>query len=229
MFKKILEAFARIGGNTLYYPGCMIKFVQPEILENYKKILKIIGVDFIMLEDVELCCGSPALRGGYTNEFDSVKKRNIEIFKQYNITKVITSCPACYHIFKEEYKVNVQHITTLIVQHLDKFPRRYSGKVSYHDPCHLGRYSGIYSEPREILKHAGFEVEELRDTMDKSLCCGGGGGLKTNNAGLAKEVARLRLKQVKTNRLITSCPMCYAQLKENAKGIQVLELSEVLV
>lgn len=228
MFKKLLKKLTV--RNTLYYPGCLTKYSLPKIKDNYEKILKKIGVDYIMLKELELCCGSPAIRGGYSKDFKDIKKKNLELFDRYGVAKIITNCPACYHIFKEEYGLDVEHASTLVLKNIDGFDKiKEKEQISYHDPCHLGRYSNIYEEPREVLRKLGYEVVELRNHHEESLCCGGGGGLKSNNPKVANKIAELRLSQVKTKKIVTPCPMCYAHLKENAKGIKVLEFSEVLV
>ena len=233
IFSNLLEKVLGSVKNTLYYPGCLTKYSEPKLQENYERILKKLGIDYIMLKEQELCCGSPALRAGYKQEFDNLKQRNIDLFRQYGVDRIITSCPACYHMLKEEYGLNAQHITQLVIKNLDKFDKdRFKGeKITYHDPCHLGRYAGVYEEPRKILEYLGFEVIEMRDNHERSMCCGGGGGLRGYNLGLSKNIAKARLAQVKTAKLITPCPMCYSHFKENSEGtgVEVLEFSEVLL
>ena len=130
----------------------------------------------------------------------------------------------------EKYGVYIQHITQVLMNHLNKFEKKFDEEITYHDPCHLGRYSGVYDEPRKILGHLGFKVVELPNTRERSMCCGAGSGLKTNNPKLSNKICRQLLSQVKTKKFITACQMCYRHFKENApKGIEVLELSEVLV
>jgi heterodisulfide reductase subunit D len=233
MFKKLLDKILGMVSNTLYYPGCLTKYSEPFIQENYEKLLKKLEIDYILLKEQELCCGSPALRAGYKQDFNDIKKKNLELFRQYGVARIITNCPACYHMLKTEYGLNVEHITQTVMKNLSRFDKdRFKGeRITYHDPCHLGRYSDIYDEPRKILEYLGFEVVELRDNREKSLCCGGGGGLRGYNLEVARKIAKLRLKGVKTKKIITPCPMCYSHLKESAKdtGIEVLEFSEVLV
>jgi Fe-S oxidoreductase len=136
-------------------------------------------------------------------------------------------------MLKTEYGLNVEHITQTVLKNLHRFDKnKFAGeKITYHDPCHLGRYSDIYDEPRKILEYLGYEVIELKDNKEKSLCCGGGGGLRGHDLATAKKIAKLRLKEVKTKRIISPCPMCYAHLKESAKDtdIEVIEFSEVLI
>lgn len=225
MLKFIEKLFAR---NVLYYPGCLTHFAAKDLEENYKKILSKIGIDFIMIPEF-VCCGSPALNAGYKEDFEVLVKKNKELFKKYGVKKIITNCPGCYHIFKTYYDINVEHITVTISKNLKKITTKKEGKISYHDPCHLGRKSNIYDEPRNILRHIGFEVVELEDNRENALCCGGGAGLKTNYPELASSIAKKRLSQAKTKKIITTCQLCYKHLKENAKDIEVYELSEVLV
>lgn len=227
MFKKLLQKLTV--RNTLYYPGCLTKYSETNIQQNYEKILKKIGVDYIMLKELELCCGSPVMQAGYKKDFNKVKKKNLELFEKYGVARIVTNCPACYHVFKCDYGMHTEHMTTLILKNIKKFDRKPEEKISYHDPCHLGRYSDIYEPPREALRAIGIEVVELRYNNEQSLCCGGGGGLKTNNPKTANKIAKLRISEIKTKKIITPCPMCYAHLKDNARGIKVLEFSEVFV
>ena len=92
-----------LGGNTLYYPGCMTKFVLKDIESNYEKILRKSGIDFIKLKDLEVCCGSPVLNAGYDNDFKTLAMKNLDVFKKHGIKKIITSCPACYKTFHKDY------------------------------------------------------------------------------------------------------------------------------
>lgn len=226
-FKKLMEKFKF--GNTLYYPGCMSKYALPVIERNYRDILGKIGIDFITIPDDEVCCGSPVLKAGYREDFENLRKKNLETFKKYGVTKIITSCPTCAYMFRKYYGIEAEHITQTIWRHIKKFqPNMYNEEVCYHDPCHLGRYMGVYNEPRKILEYLGFKVKELKNNKESSLCCGGGGGLKSNYKKLSQDIAKIRLEQCSAKKLITPCPMCYSHLKENSKEIKVMEFSEVL-
>lgn len=218
-------------GNVLYFPGCLTKFVLKDVYENYRKILQRMGIDYILLKDRENCCGSPVLNAGYRKDFDDLVKKNNETFGKYGVGKIVTNCPACYYMIKKHYDIPLEHMTVLIWKNISKFEKgRYGGKISYHDPCHLGRHSEIYEEPRKILEHLGFEIVEFDRNRKSSVCCGAGGGLKTNDPELSNKIARDRFRGLKTKKLVTPCPMCFAHFKENApKGVEVLELSQVLV
>jgi len=216
-------------GNTLYYPGCLAKIKLNHIAKNYEKILTELGVPFITIKDIELCCGVPVRNAGYRQEFYDIVEKNKEIFANQKVTKIITNCPTCYRIFNEEYGIKTEHITQTIADNLHKLKKDYNGeKVTYHDPCSL-RKEKIFDEPREILKAAGFDLIEMKRTKDEAMCCGAGGLLKANSPRIADKIAQLRLSQTMINKLITTCPLCYMHLKQNAKGVQVLELSEVLL
>jgi len=224
--KKLLDKFT--GGNTLYYPGCLTRYALPEAAERYEKILAQLGVDFIKLPDFEFCCGMPVLNAGYVKDFEKLKEKNLDVFRRHGVGKIITNCPACYKMFSD-YGLETEHVIQTIHARLDKISVKHDGDVTYHDPCHLGRHCGIYDEPREILRHVGFTVKEFKLCREHARCCGGGAGLKTNYPELAGDIARERLAEVETKKLVTPCPLCYAHFKENAKNVEVLEFSEVLV
>lgn len=226
MFKGLFDGLK--GGNTLYYPGCITKFVLKDKQEKYEKLLKKLGVEYIKLSDVELCCGIPVLNAGYVEDFEELKKKNLAVFKEYDIKRVITNCPGCYHTLKNEYGLEAEHITQLLARKSGKLGTTKSGEITYHDPCHLGRWSGVYDEPRRVLEKKGFKVMELQYNKEKSMCCGGGGGLRQNDRKTSDEVARNVLKQVKTKRLVTACPMCYYHLRENAGDVEVLDYADAM-
>lgn len=217
-------------GNTLYYPGCLSKLKLKHIADNYEQILKKIGVKFITIKDIELCCGAPALYAGYRQDFLEIAEKNAEILRNMNVSKIITNCPSCYRMFNNEYKIKTEHIAQTIYNNLSKLNKDFSQEeISYHDPCELGRKSKIYEEPRQILRHIGFNVVEMKNHHDQAFCCGAGGLVKQNSPRIADRMAMLRLTESKTKKLITTCPMCYMHLKQNAQNIEVLELSEVLL
>lgn len=232
----ILEKW--FGGNILYYPGCLIKFVAKDLNENYKKILSKIGIDYILLSDSEMCCGNPILNAGHKEEAIELANKNFKIFKERGVSKIITPCPACYNMFNkiyptlvEKWDIKVEHVTQTISKAIKEgkiSPKNLGVDITYHDPCHLGRYAGVYEEPRNIVKEAG-SLKEMKLSKNYSFCCGGGSGVKTNQPELSSSIAKQRIEMAKeTNAqiLCTSCPMCYLHLKENSKDLKVMELSQ---
>ena len=239
-FHKVLGKIFK--GNTLYYPGCLSKFVAKELVGNYKAILRDNGIDFIELADLEVCCGSPALKAGYADDFKELAQKNLKIFKDHSVGKIITHCPACFMIFKKEYpkalggrwNIEVEH-TTETLSKIKKIARRKdigNQEITYHDPCHLGREMGVFEEPRKILRDLGCEIKEMELNCNQSFCCGGGGGVQSNEPNVANNIAKDRIAMAKktgAKTLVTPCPLCYLNLKNNAEGeIEVKEFSELL-
>lgn len=251
ILKKFFESFT--SGNTLYYPGCLTKFVAKDLLQNYRVILRKIGIDFIELEGVEMCCGSPVRNAGEEEEFINLAQKNLDIFNQYGVSRIITSCPACYKVLSQDYpevlgdkwNIQVEQTTKLIAAAIASGKLKVAdslsidGKITYHDPCHLGRYCGIYEEPREIIRKIA-EISkgtlvEMVHNRENALCCGGGGGLGTNFNQTAGKIGELRISEARETDaqiLCTSCPMCYLHLLKSVnseKDLKVLEVSSLLI
>jgi heterodisulfide reductase subunit D len=233
-------------GNNLYYPGCLTKFVLQDKLDNYKEILNLLGIDFILIPEMK-CCGSPPLNAGYEKESYDLAKQNAELLQKRKVGKIITNCPACYKVFSQDYRqllksqnwsIEVEHITVTILNRLKEKPTliksQVSEKIIYHDPCHLGRHSKIYEEPREVLKMLGYTVLEMRNNRQNSLCCGGGAGVKSNFPEISNNIAKQVLRQAKVagaTTIVSTCPLCFSQFKENFKdsGIEVIEYSDAVL
>ena len=213
---------------TLYYPGCLTKGVLTDQFENYKEIFNRLGIDFVMLLDKESCCGLPVLNGGYKKDARKLAKKNFDLFKKNGITKILTNCPSCYHTFKEVYptlvrdwNIEVEHATVAILNALKRKRIRFRGSdedrevVTYHDPCHLGRYSGIYEEPREVIELLGGKLKEFKMNRENAFCCGGGGGVRANFSDVAKSIAKNRVSEVgeDVSKIISPCGLCYSNIK----------------
>jgi Fe-S oxidoreductase len=219
----IINWFKSIGTNTLYYPGCLTKGVLKKQFENYKEIFNILGIDYILLSDREVCCGLPVINGGYKKDARKLAQKNLELFKEMKIKKIITNCPSCYHTFKEiypklvrEWDIEVEHATISIYNKIKN--KRYNIQkliVSYHDPCHLGRYSEIYDEPREVIKILGGTIIEFNHNKKDAFCCGGGGGVRANFPELAKNIAKKRVENVEESieEIISPCGLCFSNIK----------------
>lgn len=233
---SLIDKFTR--PNILYYPGCLTKFTLPKIHKNYQTILSKEGIDFMLLNDQEVCCGSPAKNAGDQKIFLKLAEKNLEVFTAHSIGKIITACPGCALVFRQDYprllgakwKIKTFHITEIIEP--KKATTKKKIEMSYHDSCHLGRGLSIYEAPRRLIESSGYQVKEMLLNREKSFCCGGGGGVKSNHSELSNQIAKDRIDQAKENgaeAICTACPMCYANLKENSAGFQVKELSELIL
>ncbi len=177
IFRTVKSKFSALsGGRVLYYPGCMTAGALPSILNNYKALLSDLGVDFVMINELS-CCGSPLLNAGYAQDFEGVKKKNLEILQKHGITKIITNCPHCFSAFKNFYGFEVEHITQTLFSHKQKLAYNKREEVVYHDPCILSRGNSVFDEPRALLRQAGFKIIEPARAKDKTFCCGAGGEL----------------------------------------------------
>lgn len=235
-----------LSGNILYYPGCLTKFIGTDLERKNKRILRAIGIDFIMLPELELCCGSPVLKAGYIDDFKQIAEKNNKILSEHGVGQIITNCPACFSTFREEYqrilgnhwKIKVNHTSQVFHRALTEKRlslSKNSGKITYHDPCHLGRQSGVYREPRELIKACGYDLIEMKLSRKDSYCCGGGGGVQSNEPILSNKIAQERIKQAREETsadiICTACPLCYLHLRNNSdpqQGPKIIELTELL-
>jgi len=224
--------FLGFGGKTIYYPGCLTKGILTEEMEQYKEIFNHLGIDFVMLPNDEVCCGLPVRNAGYKKDVKKLAQKNFELFQKKGITKIITSCPSCFHTFEHVYptqvtgwNIEVEHATVSILKALKKKGIRYKGMesereiVSYHDPCHLGRYSGIYDEPREVIELLGGKIAEMKNNKKNAMCCGAGAGLRANFPKIAKDIAKKRASQMpkESRKLISPCGLCHANLRSGTE------------
>jgi Fe-S oxidoreductase len=224
--------------NTLFWVGCTGALVERNVKATLSmtRVLKAAGVDFAVLGDAETCCGDPARRAGYEFQFQIMAEQNIEIFKSYNIKEIVTSCPHCYNTLKHEYpkyggEFKVVHYTELISDFIRqgklKLANELNSKLTYHDPCYLGRYNNVYEEPRQILQAIPkAKLEEMERSRDTGFCCGGGGGLMwiEEQPGTTK-INQIRLEDaLKTgaDTVVTACPYCLQMFEDSIdhKGVK---------
>jgi Fe-S oxidoreductase len=230
--------------NTLFWVGCTGALVDRnvEVTTAITRVLKEGGVDFGVLGEAETCCGDPARRAGYEFQFQIMAEQNIEMFKHHHIQKIITSCPHCYNILKNEYpkyggQFKVVHYTQLLWELIQEgrlnLTQEFDSTFTYHDPCYLGRYNGIYQEPRQILKVIPkAKLVEMGRSREKSFCCGGGGGHMwiEEQPGTVK-ISQRRMEEVlKTGveRVITTCPYCLQMFEENIEHKEALKAEDLI-
>ena len=237
--------------NTLFWVGCTGALIERnvEATLSMTRVLKAAGVDFGVLGDAETCCGDPARRVGYEFQFQILAEENIELFKSHNIKEIITTCPHCYNTIKNEYPIyggdfKVVHYTQLIADLINqgklKLTNELNSILTYHDPCYLGRYNGVYVEPRRILQAIPkAKLEEMERSRNTTFCCGGGGGHMwiEEQPGTTK-INHMRIEDVlKTGAetVVTACPYClqmfeegieHKDVKDSLKARDLVELVE---
>ncbi len=230
---------------VLFYVGCTTAYVGflKKVPLSIVDILQKADVDFGILGNSEICCGSTMLRLGDRRGFERFKSRNIEMFNSLGVETIVTGCAGCTSTFKEDYadELNCQiyHITEFLEKLLQEGKLRMKKEVplrlTYHDPCHLGRYCGIYEEPRTLLKAIpGVKLVEMERIREDAYCCGAGGGVRTAFPDFSLWVARRRiteaLETTGCNIVVTACPFCEQNLADagNLEGVKVMDISEIV-
>ncbi len=229
------------GADTLLFFGCMGSYREVEIAKASIELLKKFKINFTIMKE-EFCCGSPAISTGFLQVAQEMAEYNISEWKNRKIKNIITFCSACYRTIKNfypknipDFNFNVQHFIDVIKSNLSKHKlKQLKTKITYHDPCHLGRGMGVYEAPREILeKIPSISLIEMDHSRDEGFCCGAGGGVRNNFPDLARDVRAIRIKEaVDTGAeyLISACPLCKYQLKngQDLNNLKVLDVLEII-
>jgi len=228
---------------VVYFVGCMASFspAVQEIPAALVKVLKAAGVDFAILGEEEWCCGFPLLAAGLGKEALALREHNLEQIHKLQAKQVVFTCPSCYHMWKQYYaqEVEVLHATELVSRLVAQ--RRLTlkpieRKVTYHDPCDLGRNSGIYSPPRQVLAAIpGLQLREMRYNRKQALCCGGGGDLEIVDAELVAKVASGLVDEIKASGaqwVVTACQQCQRTiaeaLRKQGSNIRVCDILQLV-
>lgn len=241
-------------GLLCYFVGCTTSLDTraQEIARSFSMILNHCGVRFGILGKKEPCCGDIARRVGEDGLFEEQAEECLRLFNEYGIEKIITSSPHCFHTIKNEYpflrdtgsKISVKHYSQFLEELIKdgklEFKKELTLKVTYHDPCYLGRHNKIFDTPRNVINAIpGIELVEMKHNRENSLCCGGGGG-RMWQEGLDVETKmseRRIMEAYETGAevVITCCPLCLIMLEDarKTKGledtIKVMDLNELVV
>ena len=237
------------GMEILYFPGCYLCYDPrlKKVASATANILNKAGVDFGILGNKENCCGESIRKTGDEELFKRLARENIKAFVENGVKKILVSSPHCYHTFKNEYpefmvNFEVVHISQYLFELIQEgrleITKEFGKKVTYHDPCYLGRHNGVYDEPREVLrKIPGLELTEMADSLEDSLCCGGGGGRIWMETVKGERFSDLRLDQavgVGAEVLATSCPYCITHFEESRIALEdgqapeIMDITEIL-
>ena len=224
------------GMEILYNPGCYLSYDPrlKKVAAATAGILNKAGVDFGILGSKESCCGESIRKTGNEQAFKKLARENIKNWIDHGVKKILVSSPHCYHTYKNEYpaEFNVhfeivhisEYLRELIADGRLKPAREYEKKITYHDPCYLGRHNGIYDAPRDVLKQIpGAELTEMAESRENSICCGGGGGRIWMETPRGERFSDVRLKQavdVGAEVLVTACPYCITNFTDSSLGLE---------
>jgi heterodisulfide reductase subunit D len=228
--------FRRLPENAdiLYFIGCTAAFRSPDTVIATMDILDAAGVKYRVLGEDEWCCGSVLRRTGFIDEAERLKEHNIQAFKENGIKTIVTSCAGCYRTLKKEYHmegIEVLHITEFVdrlIQEGKLQVKKSREKITYHDPCHLGKHMGIYDAPRRVLKRLATLVE-MEHCRENSMCCGAGGGVKAAYGEIAIGIGAKRMAEAKASgaqKVVTPCPFCKTNLSDSSDCIPVVDFAE---
>ncbi len=236
----------------LFWVGCAGSFDQraQKITKAFAAILDKIKISYAILGKEEMCTGDPARRAGNEFMFQMMAYQNIQVLDGYGIKKIVTACPHCFNIFKNEYpdlggNYEVIHHSTFLQQLIDdgKIKMKEQGnfkgkKITYHDSCYLGRANNIYEAPRKVLESLDIELVEMKRCKSNGLCCGAGGAqmFKEEEKGAIRINSERTKEALETgaNIIAAACPFCNTMLTDGVKlnekeeTVQVLDIAEII-
>jgi len=237
---------------VLFWVGCAGSFDQraQKITKAFATILDKVGINYAVLGKEEMCTGDPVRRAGNEFLFQMMAYQNIQTLNNYGIKKMVTACPHCFNIFKNEYpglggNYEVIHHAVFLQQLIDegkiklKDDSVYKGKkITYHDSCYLGRANDIYEAPRKVLEAFDAELIEMKRCRTKGMCCGAGGAqmFKEEEKGAVRINIERSNEAIETgaNVIAAACPYCNTMLTDGVKHaekedtVKVLDIAELV-
>ena len=221
-------------GRVAYFGGCM-SHLTPGITEAMEQIFQAANQNYwYMDKESTMCCGRPLLQQGLIRQADELRNLNKRLITKSKATMLVTSCPICYQSFTQEYKLDIpvmhhtQYIDMLIKTGRIKVAKS-DMRVTYHDPCELGRGCGVYDEPRRVLS-ATATLLPTREEREKSLCCGynlGNTHIENSQQQLIRDAALRNLTEPEPDSICTACPMCKKALNR-ANELPVSDIAEII-
>ena len=237
------HAFEKDRADVIFFVGCVASFfpMAQKIPVNMSRIMEKAEVDFTILAGEEWCCGFPLIGAGMPDKIKALMDHNLEKIEKVGAKSIVFTCPSCYHTWKHLYKPDVElyHASQMLNKMIkdQRIPlKEIKAKVTYHDPCDLGRNSGVFEEPREVLKAIpGIELVELPHNRQLSMCCGGGGNLEMVNPDLAGKVAQMKIEEIQStgaDMVVSSCQQCLRTISTRARkqnvDLVVKDLTELV-
>jgi len=234
---------------VLFWVGCMGSFDDraKRITKALVKILDKAGVSFAVLGTEESCTGDPAKRAGNEFLFQMQAVTNIEVLNGYGIKTIVTACPHCFNTIKNEYpglggNYEVVHHTQFLNKLLEEGRLtmeggQYKGKrITYHDPCYLGRGNNVYEAPRELIRKLDAELVEMKNCKKRGLCCGAGGAQMFKEPEKGKKDINIKRTEealeTKAEIIAAACPFCNTMMTDGVKGkeasVEVMDIAELI-
>jgi heterodisulfide reductase subunit D len=237
--------------DVLFWVGCASSFDQraQKVTRSFVKILNHVGIKFAVLGTEESCTGDPAKRAGNEFVYQMLALQNIEVMNGYGVQDIITTCPHCFNILKNEYpslggKYKVKHHSQFLQELIDGGRIKiteggsFKGKrITYHDSCYLGRANEVYEAPRHVLEALDAELVEMKSCKTRGLCCGAGGAQMFKE----EEKGKMRINEARINEALeadveivaSACPFCSTMLTDGVKGknrpdVRVFDIAELL-
>ena len=238
------EALDKQSAPVAYFVGCVASFfpLAQKIPATFARLMHRAGLDFAVLGGEEWCCGFPLIGAGAPEELQALKAHNLERIQAMGAKTVVFACPSCFHTWKHFYApegVELLHASQLLARMVSEGRLKMKPvnmKVTYHDPCDLGRNSGVYDEPRAVIKAIpGVELVELANNRNLSVCCGGGGNVEMVDPELSQAIASMKIAEIQATgaeAVVSSCQQCLRTIATRARrqnlDLKVLDLTQLL-
>ncbi|MFN2155778.1 MAG: (Fe-S)-binding protein [Anaerolineae bacterium] len=232
-----------------YFAGCTASFVEHDVAQATARLLDAAGVEYTYMGTEEACCGLPMLAAGIWDTFEEIVQHNIEGMQRRGVETIVTSCPACWLSWAVyyprwakklgiEYPFEVKHYSQVLAEKIEagelKFTDPVDMKVTWHDPCHMGRAGGIYEPPRQVIQAIpGIQFAEMEHNREQSHCCGGVITL-VDDPDTGEVIGDIRVREAEetgAQAIIAACPCCEVQLRvtieKTGRDMPVIDLGHL--
>jgi heterodisulfide reductase subunit D len=230
---------------VIFFVGCVASFfpMAQKIPASMARIMDKADVDFTILGGEEWCCGFPLIGAGMPEKMKALMEHNMEKVDKVRAKSIVFTCPSCYHTWTHLYRppgVKLYHASQMLHEMIQEGQislKEIKAKVTYHDPCDLGRNSGVFEEPRQVLQAIpGLQLVEMANNRQLSTCCGGGGNVEMVNPELSGKVAQMKLQAISdtgADMVVSSCQQCLRTIATRARrqkmDLVVKDLTELVL
>jgi len=237
------DGYVRDRADVVYFTGCVAAYypLAQQIPMAMAEIMEARGVNFTLLGEDEWCCGFPLLGAGLKDQVRTFIDHNIEAVRKRGAQKIVFACPSCYHIWREMYppEFEIFHFTGFMEDLLAQEPFPLGPldlKVTYHDPCDLGRGARVFEAPRRVIRSIpGVNLVEMPRNRENCLCCGGGGNLEMTDPELSAGITRLKIEEVLgtgARAVVTACQQCVRTMttyvRRNDVPLEIMDMTQLI-